>query len=41
MDFADFLAMHMEIRDEVVHRKLQNDIMERLWVLKGLPVRGS
>jgi hypothetical protein len=27
-EFADFLTMHQEIRDEVVHHELQNDLVE-------------
>ena len=39
-EFADFLAMHMKIRDEIVHHQLQNDIVEHLWVRKGLAATG-
>ena len=35
-DFGEYLAMHTEIRDEVVHNQLQHDLMEHLWMLKGL-----
>jgi hypothetical protein len=34
-EFAVFLAMHQEIRDAQVHTKLQNDLVEHLWALKG------
>jgi hypothetical protein len=34
-EFADFLAIHQEIRDEAVHHQLQNDLVEHLWVIKG------
>ena len=35
-DFGEYLAMHTEIRDEGVHNQLQHDLMEHLWMLKGL-----
>ena len=34
-DFADFLAMHAEIRDSNVHEQLQADLVEHLWRIKG------
>ncbi|KAK1618171.1 hypothetical protein QYE76_023688 [Lolium multiflorum] len=34
-DFADFLAMHAEIRDSNVHDQLQADLVEHLWRIKG------
>jgi hypothetical protein len=34
MYFADFLAMHAEIRDANAHTRLQNDLIEHLWRLK-------
>jgi hypothetical protein len=34
-EFADFLAMHAEIRDEAVHCQVQDDLVEHLSVLKG------
>ncbi|KAK1662736.1 hypothetical protein QYE76_050895 [Lolium multiflorum] len=34
-DFADFLAMHAEIRDNNVHDQLQTDLVEHLWRIKG------
>ena len=33
-DFSVFLAMHQEIRDELVHDQLQ-ELVEHLWALKG------
>ena len=33
-DFADFLAMHAEIRDSNVHDQLQADLVEHLWRIK-------
>ena len=35
-DFADFLAMHAEIRDINVHEQLQNDLVEHMWRIKRL-----
>jgi hypothetical protein len=32
-EFADFLAMHVEIRDTIVHAQLQLDLVEHLWRL--------
>jgi hypothetical protein len=32
--FADFLAMHTEIHDTIVHDQLQRDLIEHLWRLK-------
>ncbi|KAK1663445.1 hypothetical protein QYE76_051604 [Lolium multiflorum] len=34
-DFANFLAMHAEIRDSNVHDQLQADLVEHLWRIKG------
>jgi hypothetical protein len=34
-DFADFLAMHAEIRDNNVHDQLKADLVEHLWTIKG------
>jgi hypothetical protein len=33
--FADFVAMHVEIQDADAHTKLQNNLVENLWRLKG------
>ena len=33
-EFADFLAMHIEIRNVDAHYLLQNDLIEHLWKLK-------
>jgi hypothetical protein len=33
--FADFLAMHAEIRDNNVHDQLKADLIEHLWTIKG------
>jgi hypothetical protein len=30
IEFADFLAMHAEIRDTTVHAQLQRDLVEHL-----------
>jgi hypothetical protein len=35
VEFDDLLAMHMEFRDELVHRQLQNGLIEYLWALKA------
>jgi hypothetical protein len=35
-DFADFIAMHAEIRDTYVHDQLQHDIVEHVWRVKRL-----
>ena len=35
-DWSDFIAMHMEIRDEGPHNQLQNDLVEHLWERKGM-----
>ena len=46
-NFADFIAMHTEILDEIVHRQLQNDMMKYLWTHNVLyysdpnPYKGS
>ena len=34
-EFADFLAMHGEIRDRDMHFQLQADLIEHLWNLRG------
>jgi hypothetical protein len=34
-DFADFLAMHAEIRNLDAYMQLQNDLVEHLWRIKG------
>jgi hypothetical protein len=36
VDFADFLAMHTEIRDNNVHDQLQADLLEHMWRIKEL-----
>ena len=33
---SDFIAMHMEIRDEDAHNQLQNDLVEHLWERKRM-----
>jgi hypothetical protein len=40
-DFADFLAMHAEIRDINVHGQLQNDLVEHMWRVKGLSANAA
>ena len=40
-DFADFLAMHAEIRDNNVYEQLQNDLVEHLWRVKGLSANAA
>jgi hypothetical protein len=40
-DFADFLAMHAEIRDSNVHEQLQADLVEHLWRIKGLSANAA
>jgi hypothetical protein len=39
--FADFLAMHAEIRDSYVHEQLQNDLVEHMWRIKGLSANAA
>ena len=34
--FADFLAIHMEIRDETTHNDLQADLANHLWARRGM-----
>ena len=34
-EFADFLAMHGEIRDRDMHFQLQADLIKHLWNLRG------
>jgi hypothetical protein len=33
-DFADFLAMHAEIRDNNVHEQFQNNLIKHMWRIK-------
>ncbi|KAK1609059.1 hypothetical protein QYE76_032732 [Lolium multiflorum] len=40
-DFADFLAMHAEIRDNNVHDQLQADLVEHMWRIKGLSANAA
>jgi hypothetical protein len=35
VNFADFFAMHAEIRDIDGHTQLKNDLIEHLWRIKG------
>ena len=35
-DFADYLSMHLEIRDENTHHALQTDLVEHLWARRGM-----
>jgi hypothetical protein len=35
VEFADFLAMQQEVRDEVVHHEVQNNLIDYLWALTG------
>ena len=35
-DFADYISMHLEIRDENTHNALQTDIAEHLWACRGM-----
>ena len=35
-DWTDYITTQMEIRDEGIHQLLQNDLLEHLWVHKGL-----
>jgi hypothetical protein len=35
VDFADFLTMHAKILYANGHTRLQNDLVEHLWRLKG------
>jgi hypothetical protein len=34
VEFVDFIAMHVEIRDTTVHAQLQRDLVTHLWRLK-------
>ena len=34
-EFANFLAMHGEIRDKDMHFQLQADLIKNLWNLRG------
>ena len=34
-DFATFLTINAEIKDEGAHEQLQNDLVAHLWALKG------
>jgi hypothetical protein len=34
IEFADFIAMHIEIRDTTIHAQLQHDLVTHLWGLK-------
>ena len=35
-DFADYISMHLEIRDENTHNALQTDLAEHLWARRGM-----
>ena len=35
-DWSDFIAIHMEIRDEAAHNQLKNYLVGHLWELKGM-----
>jgi hypothetical protein len=34
--YADLVAMHTEIRDEIVPHRLQNYLIDHLWVTKKI-----
>ena len=34
-DFANYLTINAEIRDESVHEQLRNDLVAHLWAIKG------
>jgi hypothetical protein len=40
-DFADFLAMHVEIRDSNVREQLQNNLVEHMWRIKELSANAA
>jgi hypothetical protein len=40
-DFANFLVMHAEIRDNNVHDQLQADLVQYLWWIKGLSTNAA
>ncbi|KAK1652200.1 hypothetical protein QYE76_070005 [Lolium multiflorum] len=40
-DFTDFLTMHVEILDSNVHDQLQTDLVEHIWMIKGLSANAA
>jgi hypothetical protein len=40
-DFANFSVMHAEIRDVNVHEQFQHDLVEHLWMVKGLSANAT
>ena len=40
-DIVDYLVRHAEIRDTNVHDQLQSDLIEHLWMLKGMATNAN